>query len=64
MPKFTGVSISLNLQEAFEDAVRQALVAKVEAVGEPLSRIEVTRIFSVREETGSFNKCQVEIDAQ
>lgn len=64
MPKFTGKAIDLNLQRAFEDAVRQAMVSKAETVHDKVLSVEVTRIFSERHGEGSFNTVYVEIEAK
>lgn len=64
MPTFTGRSINLSFQEAFEDAVRQALIHRVEDDHELLKTVEVTRIYSARNEANAFGTLCVEIDAQ
>lgn len=64
MPKFTGKAIDLNLQDAFEDALRQAMHNKAETVHGKLMSAEVTRIYSERHGEGSFNLIYVEIEAK
>ncbi len=63
MPKFTGKSINMSIQEAFEDAVRQAKVSKAEERHEPLTSVEVTRIYAERHGEGMFRTVHVDIDA-
>ncbi|MGI8906213.1 MAG: hypothetical protein ACR2IE_06960 [Candidatus Sumerlaeaceae bacterium] len=64
MPKFTGKSINMSIQEAFEDAVRQALLTKAEEVHEVLTSVELKRVFAERHGEGSFRILFVEIDAK
>ena len=64
MPKFTGKSMDLNLQHAFEEAITQAMVNKAETVHGKLMSVEVTRIYSERHGEGSFNTVVVEIEAK
>jgi hypothetical protein len=60
---FVGKSINMSIQEAFEEAVRQALVAKAEETHDVLKSVEVKRIFSERREEGGFRIVYVEIEA-
>ena len=64
MPKFTGKSMDLNLQQAFRDAVTQAMVSKAETVHEKVMSVEITRIYSERQGEGSFNTVYVEVEAK
>lgn len=64
MPKFTGKSINMSIQEAFEDAVRHARMSKLEEVHEPISSVEITRIYADRTGTGAFNNVFVEVEAR
>lgn len=64
MPKFTGKAMDLDIQRAFEDAVTQAMIAKAEIVHDKVISVEVTRIYSERQEQGSFNTVYVEINAE
>lgn len=64
MHKFTGKSINLSIQEAFQDAVRQALIHTAEDEHHLLTTVEVTRIFSTRAERTGFRTVFVEIEAQ
>lgn len=64
MPKFVGKSINMSIQEAFEDAVRQALLTKAEEVHEVLSSVELKRVFAERHGQGSFRNLFVEIEAK
>lgn len=63
MPKFIGKSINMNIQEAFEDAVTQALISKAEEMHVPVKRIELLRVFAERQEAVSFRNLSVEIEA-
>lgn len=64
MPKFTGKSMELNLQNAFEDAITQAMVSKAHDVHGTIMSAEITRIYSERLGEGSFNMVFVEIEAK
>lgn len=64
MPSFTGKAMDLNIQDAFEDAITQAMVSKAENVHGKLVSVEVTRIYSERKGEGSFNTVYVEIEAK
>ncbi len=63
MPVFTGKSINMNIQEALDDAVRQARVVTSEAEHHMVTRINITRIFCERTEKTAFHTLQVEIEA-
>lgn len=63
MPKFIGKSINLNIQEAFEDAVTQALISKAEEVHGTVKRVELVRVFAERQESTAFRNLSVEIEA-
>lgn len=64
MPKFTGKSMDLDIQRAFEDAVMDAMINKAESVHGKVMSIEVSRIYSERHGEGSFNTVYVEIEAK
>lgn len=64
MPTFTGKAMDLNIQDAFEDAITQAMRAKAEVVHGQLASVEIKRIYSERRGEGSFNTVFVEIDAK
>ena len=64
MPSFVGKSINMSIQEAFEDAVRQALVTKAEEVHETVNSVEVKRIYAERQANTGFRTIFVEIDAK
>lgn len=64
MPKFIGKAMDLNIQQAFSDAVIQAMRDKAQIANEKVMSVEVKRIYSERHEEGSFNTVYVEIDAQ
>lgn len=63
MPIFIGKSINLNFQEAFEDAVRHAMLEKAEGEHALVTEIEVRRIFSTRTDRTGFHTLEVEIEA-
>lgn len=63
MPLFTGKSINMQVQEALEDAIRQAALNKAEGEHELITRFEVIRIYSVRTEKAAFSTLNVEIEA-
>ncbi len=56
--------MGLNLQDAFEDAITQAMVNKAQSVHGKLMSAEVTRIYSERIGEASFNTVFVEIEAK
>lgn len=56
--------MELNLQRAFEDAVKQAMVSKAVEINGVVNSVEVTRIYSERHEQGSFNTVYVEVEAK
>ena len=62
MPVFTGKAMGLSFQRALEDAMRQALVHKVEDEHEMLKSFEVTRIYGARTESAGFNILHVDIE--
>lgn len=64
MPSFIGKSINMSIQEAFEDAVRQALLTKAEEVHEVLSSVELKRVFAERHGQSAFRNLYVEIEAK
>lgn len=63
MPTFTGKSLDLDLQRAFEDAISKAMVNKAETIHGKLMSVEIKRIYSERHGEGSFNTVYVEIEA-
>ncbi len=63
MPSFTGKSLDLDLQRAFEDAISKAMVNKAETIHGKLMSVEIKRIYSERHGEGSFNTVYVEIEA-
>jgi hypothetical protein len=63
MPVFIGKSINMNLQEALDDAIRQARIHAQEEQNKLLTSVEVTRIFSERTEKAAFHTLQVQIEA-
>jgi len=64
MPKFIGKSINMSIQEAFEDAVRQAMHTKAEEVHGQVTSVELVRIFAERQNQGTFRTLHVEIEAK
>lgn len=64
MPQFTGHSINMSIQEAFEDAVRDAIRSKNEEVHGSVNYVEVKRIYAERTAEGSFRNLFVEIEAK
>jgi acyl-CoA hydrolase len=64
MPVFTGKALNLSFQRALEEAVRQALVHKVEDEHEMLKSFEVTRIYGARTESTGFNMVCVDIEVK
>jgi hypothetical protein len=63
MPTFTGKSLDLDLQRAFEDAISKAMVNKAETIHGKIMSVEIRRIYSERHGEGSFNTVYVEIEA-
>ncbi len=64
MPNFTGKSINLSIQEAFEDAVTQALVSKAQETETVLARVELVKVYAQRHGEGAFRNLFVEIRAE
>lgn len=64
MPRFTGQSINLSIQEAFEDALQQALIAKPLEVHDTVNRVTITRIYAERHGEGSIRNMFVEVEAE
>jgi hypothetical protein len=63
MPTFTGKSINMNIQEALDDAMRQARMVTSEAEHHLVTKVEVTRIYAERVEKAAFHTLQVDIEA-
>ena len=63
MATFTGKSINMSVQEALEDALRQAAQHKAEDEHQLVRSFEVVRIYGVRTDQNAFRTLHVEIDA-
>lgn len=64
MPVFTGKSINMSVQEALEDAIRQAVLHKAEDEHALVTEVNVTRIFAIRTDKTAFHTIHVEIEAK
>lgn len=64
MTLYTGHSINMSIQEAFEDAIRQVVRHQVETHEQPVKEIEVRRVYAERTAEGSFRNVFVEIEAR
>jgi hypothetical protein len=62
MQVFTGKSINMSIQEALDDAVRQAALHKAEGEHELIHEFEILRIYGVRTESMAFRTLNVEIE--
>ena len=63
MTTFTGKSINMSIQQALEDALRQAVQHKAEGEHALVKSFEVVRIYGVRTDQNAFRTLHVDIDA-